>query len=129
MFDNHLSLSYPVFPFAMKQTPEDLRFAGDFAEALRPHVDGERKRGHALKVIAGWLGVTEPALKKYLGGRTTWQETERPFAAIVPSFRDSDSKLRRQACAEAASHGRSTISAASYSSSSEVIVHADTSSG
>jgi hypothetical protein len=71
MFDYHLCLSYPVLLFAMKQTPEDLRFAGDFAEALRPHVDGERKRGHALKVIAGWLGVTEPALKKYLGGRTT----------------------------------------------------------
>src|SRR5690348_12179137 len=58
-------------PFAMKQTPEDLRFAGDFAEALRPHVDSDRKKGHALKVIAEWLGVTEPALKKYLGGRTT----------------------------------------------------------
>jgi hypothetical protein len=71
MFDYHLCLSYPVLPFAMKQTPEDLRFAGDFAEALRPHVDTERKRGHALKVIAEWLGVTEPALKKYLGGRTT----------------------------------------------------------
>src|SRR5712672_1181730 len=71
MFDSHLSLSYPVFPFAMKQTPEDLRFAGDFAEALRPHVDIERSRGHALREIAEWLGVTEPALKKYLGGRTT----------------------------------------------------------
>src|SRR5258708_13250488 len=71
MFYNHLRLSYPVFPFAMKQTPEDLRFAGDFAEALQPHVDNERKRGHAFKVIAEWLGVTEAALKKYLGGRTT----------------------------------------------------------
>lgn len=71
MFDNHLCLSYPVLLFAMKQTPEDLRFAGDFAEALRPHVEGERKKGHALKEIAKWLGVTEPALKKYLGGRTT----------------------------------------------------------
>jgi hypothetical protein len=71
MFDYHLCLSYPVLLFAMKQTPEDLRFAGDFAEALRPHVDGERRKGHALKVIAEWLGVTEPALKKYLGGRTT----------------------------------------------------------
>jgi hypothetical protein len=58
-------------PFAMKQTPEDLRFAGDFAEALRPHIDGERRKGHALKAIAEWLGVTEPALKKYLSGRTT----------------------------------------------------------
>ena len=55
----------------MKQTPEDLRFAGDFAEALRPHIDSERKKGHALRVIAEWLGVTEPALKKYLSGRTT----------------------------------------------------------
>ncbi len=55
----------------MKQTPEDLRFAGDFAEALRPHVDGDRKKGHALKAIAEWLGVTEPGLKKYLSGRTT----------------------------------------------------------
>jgi transcriptional regulator with XRE-family HTH domain len=55
----------------MKQTPEDLRFAGDFAEALRPHVAEETEKGRTLKQIAEGLGVTEPALKKYLGGRTT----------------------------------------------------------
>lgn len=55
----------------MKQTPDDLRFAGDFAEALRPHVADEKRRGRSLKEIARKLGVTEPALKKYLGGRTT----------------------------------------------------------
>jgi transcriptional regulator with XRE-family HTH domain len=55
----------------MKQTPEDLRFAGDFAEALAPHVAGEKRKGRALKQVAESLGVTEPALKKYLSGRTT----------------------------------------------------------
>jgi transcriptional regulator with XRE-family HTH domain len=55
----------------MKQTPEDLRFAGDFAEALRPHIAEEKERGRSLKQIAERLGVTEPALKKYLGGKTT----------------------------------------------------------
>ncbi len=55
----------------MKQTPEDLRFAGDFADALRPHIAAEKRNGHSLKQIAEKLGVTEPALKKYLGGRTT----------------------------------------------------------
>jgi len=64
-------LPYPVLLLQMKQTPEDLRFAGDFAEALRPHVANGRKRGRALKQIAEELGVTEPALKKYLSGRTT----------------------------------------------------------
>lgn len=57
--------------FFMKQTPEDLRFAGDFAEALRPRVMGEKRKGLSLKQIAEELGVTEPALKKYLSGRTT----------------------------------------------------------
>jgi hypothetical protein len=55
----------------MKQTPEDLRFAGDFAQALRPHVAEEKKKGRSLKQIAEGLGVTEPALMKCLGGRTT----------------------------------------------------------
>jgi transcriptional regulator with XRE-family HTH domain len=55
----------------MKQTPEDLRFAGDFAEALRPLVAEGKKKGLSLKQIAETLGVTEPALKKYLSGRTT----------------------------------------------------------
>jgi transcriptional regulator with XRE-family HTH domain len=55
----------------MKQTPEDLRFAGDFAEALQPHIFKEKERGISLKQIAEKLGVTEPALKKYLGGKTT----------------------------------------------------------
>ncbi len=55
----------------MKQTPEDLRFAGDFADALRPHVIAEKRNGRSLKQIAKGLGVTEPALKKYLSGRTT----------------------------------------------------------
>ena len=55
----------------MKQTPEDLRFAGDFAEALRPHIAEDKKKGRSLRQIAERLGVTEPALKKYLSGRTT----------------------------------------------------------
>jgi len=55
----------------MKQTSDDLRFAGDFAEALRPHVAEQKAKGHSLRQIAHDLGVTEPALKKYLGGRTT----------------------------------------------------------
>jgi transcriptional regulator with XRE-family HTH domain len=55
----------------MKQTPDDLRFAGDFAEALRPHIAEAKRSGHSLRQIAEGLGVTEPALKKYLGGRTT----------------------------------------------------------
>jgi transcriptional regulator with XRE-family HTH domain len=55
----------------MKQTLEDLRFAGDFADALRPHVTEEKNHGKALKKIAEGLGVTEPALKKYLLGKTT----------------------------------------------------------
>jgi transcriptional regulator with XRE-family HTH domain len=71
MFDINLCLPYHVLPFAMKQTPEDLRFAEDFADALRPHIANERKGGLALKHIAEELGVTEPALKKYLSGRTT----------------------------------------------------------
>ena len=54
----------------MKQTPEDLRFAGDFAEALRPHVRSEKRKGLSLSQIADGLGVTEPALRKYLSGRT-----------------------------------------------------------
>jgi transcriptional regulator with XRE-family HTH domain len=56
---------------SMKQTPEDLRFAGDFAEALTPHIAGETRKGRSLKQVAEGLGVTEPALKKYLTGRTT----------------------------------------------------------
>jgi transcriptional regulator with XRE-family HTH domain len=56
---------------SMKQTPEDLRFAGDFADALRPHIAAEKRGGRSLKQIAERLGVTEPALKKYLGGQTT----------------------------------------------------------
>jgi len=71
MFDINLCLTYPVLLLAMKQTPEDLRFAGDFAEALRPHVADDKKKGRSLRQIAERLGVTEPALKKYLGGRTT----------------------------------------------------------
>jgi len=55
----------------MKQTTEDLRFAGDFAEALAPHIAEETRKGRSLKQVAEWLGVTEPALKKYLTGRTT----------------------------------------------------------
>jgi transcriptional regulator with XRE-family HTH domain len=55
----------------MKQTPEDLRFAGDFADALRPHIAKEQGDGRSLKLIAEGLGVTEPALKKYLTGQTT----------------------------------------------------------
>jgi transcriptional regulator with XRE-family HTH domain len=64
-------LRYYESLLSMKQTPEDLRFAGDFAEALRPHVAGEKEKGVSLKKIAQGLGVTEPALQKYLGGRTT----------------------------------------------------------
>lgn len=55
----------------MKQTSEDLRFAGDFADALRPYISEEKGKGRSLKQIAQGLGVTEPALKKYLGGQTT----------------------------------------------------------
>lgn len=58
-------------PSPMKQTPEDLRFAGDFADALRPHIALEQGEGRSLKQIAEGLGVTEPALKKSLGGKTT----------------------------------------------------------
>jgi len=57
--------------FFVKQTPEDLRFAGDFAVALFVHINEEKARGLSLKQIAEGLGVTEPALKKYLTGRTT----------------------------------------------------------
>ncbi|MGA2377432.1 MAG: helix-turn-helix transcriptional regulator, partial [Candidatus Sulfotelmatobacter sp.] len=64
-------LTYPEFRLSMKQTPDDLRFAGDFAEALRPHIAEAKRNGRSLKQIAEGLGVTEPALKKYLGGRTT----------------------------------------------------------
>jgi transcriptional regulator with XRE-family HTH domain len=71
MFAINLCLTYPVPLLAMKQTPEDLRFAGDFAEALRPQVAEEKKNGRSLRQIADRLGVTEPALKKYLSGRTT----------------------------------------------------------
>jgi transcriptional regulator with XRE-family HTH domain len=56
---------------SMKQTREDLRFAGDFADALRPHIAKEQGDGRSLKQIAEGLGVTEPALKKYLAGQTT----------------------------------------------------------
>jgi transcriptional regulator with XRE-family HTH domain len=71
MFAKNLCLTYPVPLLAMKQTPDDLRFAGDFAEALLPHIADEKKKGHSMRQIAEKLGVTEPALKKYLGGRTT----------------------------------------------------------
>lgn len=55
----------------MKQTPDDLRFAGDFAQELAPHVSAEKNKGRPLKEIAGDLGITEPALKKCLSGRNT----------------------------------------------------------
>lgn len=55
----------------MKQTSDDLRFAGDFSAALASVVFSERKKGRSLKRIAGELGITEPALKKCLRGRTT----------------------------------------------------------
>jgi transcriptional regulator with XRE-family HTH domain len=71
MFAFNLCLTYAVPLLAMKQTREDLRFAGDFAQALRPHIAEEKRKGSSLKKIAEGLGVTEPALKKYLGGRTT----------------------------------------------------------
>jgi transcriptional regulator with XRE-family HTH domain len=71
MFTCHLCLQYAVLLSSMKQTAEDLRFAGDFAEALRPHVNQARKQGSSLKQVAEELGVSEPALKKYLRGRTT----------------------------------------------------------
>lgn len=71
MFDINLCLPYAVPLLAMKQTREDLRFAGDFAQALRPHIAEEKRKGNSLKKIAEGLGVTEPALKKYLGGQTT----------------------------------------------------------
>lgn len=55
----------------MKQTADDLRFAGDFAQELFPHVSAERSKGRSLKQIASDLGITEPALKKCLTGRNT----------------------------------------------------------
>lgn len=55
----------------MKQTADDLRFAGDFAAALAPIVSAENERGRSLRQIAEDLGITEPALKKCLSGRTT----------------------------------------------------------
>lgn len=55
----------------MKQTSDDLRFAGDFAAALAPVVSAERRKGRSLQQVAGELGITEPALKKCLSGRTT----------------------------------------------------------
>ena len=55
----------------MKQTPDDLRFAGDFAAALGPHISAERRKGRSLSHLANELGVTEPALQKCLGGRST----------------------------------------------------------
>ena len=71
MFARNLCLSYPVPLSAMKQTSDDLRFAGDFADALRPHVLVEREKGRSLKQIAVELGITETALKKCLTGRNT----------------------------------------------------------
>ncbi len=72
MFDDSLSCGPSALNF-MKQTPEDLRFAGDFADALRPHVIAEKRNGRSLKQIAKGLGVTEPALKKV---------SQRPYAAL-----------------------------------------------
>jgi transcriptional regulator with XRE-family HTH domain len=59
------------FFLRMKQTEDDLRYAASFAAALLPHVARERRTGLTLKQIGAKLGVTEPALKKYLRGRTT----------------------------------------------------------
>lgn len=55
----------------MKQTQEDLQFADDFADALAPIVAAEKQKGRSSKRVAEDLGITEPALKKYLTGRTT----------------------------------------------------------
>ena len=71
MFALNLCLAYSETLSPMKQTPEDLRFASDFAVALQPYVTKDRANGISLKQIAKELGVTEPALKKYLTGRTT----------------------------------------------------------
>jgi hypothetical protein len=68
---SNLCLTYPVLLSTMKQTSDDLRFASDFAVELEPHVSSERMKGSSFRRIAGELGITEPALKKCLAGRTT----------------------------------------------------------
>ena len=54
----------------MKQTPEDRRFASLFAEALRPHVVDELRKGKSMSKIGERLGVTGPGLQRYLDGGT-----------------------------------------------------------
>lgn len=54
----------------MKQTPEDRRFAGLFAEALRPHVSADLGKGESMAKIGAKLGVTGPGLQRYLDGNT-----------------------------------------------------------
>lgn len=54
----------------MKQTPEDRRFASLFAEALRPHVSEELRKGKSMSKIGEKLGVTGPGLQRYLDGGT-----------------------------------------------------------
>jgi hypothetical protein len=54
----------------MKQTPEDLRFASLFAEAIRPHVSADVQKGDSMAKIGAKLGVSGPGLQKYLDGKT-----------------------------------------------------------
>jgi transcriptional regulator with XRE-family HTH domain len=54
----------------MKQTPEDRKFARDFARALQPHVTGEQDKGRSLAEIAKELGVTAAGLQKQMAGGT-----------------------------------------------------------
>ena len=91
----------------MKQTTDDLRFAGDFAQELGPHVSAERDKGRSLNEIAGELGITEPALKKCLSGRNTPSlrtvvlafekyGISIPYSGITFIGRDAGGKKRRK---------------------------------
>jgi transcriptional regulator with XRE-family HTH domain len=54
----------------VKQTEQDRSFARRFADALQPHISGERNRGKSLSDIARKLGVTAAGLQKQLAGGT-----------------------------------------------------------
>jgi hypothetical protein len=54
----------------MKQTPEDRRFALEFAQALQPHIDREQEAKKTFGQIAAKLGVTAAGLQKQLDGGT-----------------------------------------------------------
>jgi len=54
----------------MKQTKADKDFALRFAEALGPHIEGEKLKGRSIAATARRLGVSGPGLLKQLNGGT-----------------------------------------------------------